>query len=237
MRRGRAMSVTAVATLATAFWVVAPTSGQTGQGSGRRGGTADRPATGTASKSAERASGVIVKVEKVTKGGERASSDNPGRSHHPTHRLTINTNAVWRDWARDQARVSDRGSARKDAREGAESVATKGEPADSNSLVLVDIVHRTKVETRFRAPDDETGKGSKTPDPGQAAGATNPRRKRDLGAVQFHARDLKPGLFVEVDYEHVTGANPAKTVTVIRPITGLDSEGRTAEPAGSDRRR
>jgi len=76
----------------------------------------------------ERASGVIVKVEKVTKEVKDKSSDRRGddspKSGKPTLRLSINMNAVWRDWARDQARFRDKGPAKKDAKEGDNSIAT-----------------------------------------------------------------------------------------------------------------
>src|SRR5512144_602593 len=56
-----------------------------------------------------RASGVIVKVERVKPGASSgASTDKPDRPRgHRTLRLTINTAAVWRDWARDQAMQSN----------------------------------------------------------------------------------------------------------------------------------
>ena len=37
---------------------------------------------------------------------------------------------------------------------------------------------------------------------------------------RFGVGDLKPGLFVEAEYRHVTAQNPASVVTVIRPIGG-----------------
>ena len=43
--------------------------------------------------------------------------------------------------------------------------------------------------------------------------------------------DLKPGLFVEVEYRHVTAQNPASVVTVIRPLGGPDTSAKEAAPA------
>jgi hypothetical protein len=151
------------------------------------------------SGSNQRASGVILKVERAA-----------GRQT----RLTINTNAVWRDWSRDQAKVNDTGPAKKDAARGENSVATIGEPADKNSLVVVDVVPDTRVETRFRSPEVESSKGSKEP------AKTDSQRSSSAKPVQFRDEDLNPGLFVEVDFSHSNARNPASTVLVIRPIGG-----------------
>ena len=158
------------------------------------------------SKSRERASGVIIKAEK----GATAKS----------HRLTINMNAVWRDWSRDQVQAQDKGPASKDAAKGKDSIATRGEPADANSVVVVEILADTRVETRFRSTDDETSKGSKTA-PTTAGKEKSPTAK----PVQFRAEDLKPGLFVEVDFRTAVGQNQASTITVIRPVGGRDTGG------------
>jgi len=42
--------------------------------------------------------------------------------------------------------------------------------------------------------------------------------------------DLKPGLFVEAEFRHVTAQNPASVVTVIRPIGGPDTSAKQAAP-------
>ena len=41
--------------------------------------------------------------------------------------------------------------------------------------------------------------------------------------THFAANDLKPGLFVEVDFRHVTAQNPVSSLTVIRPIEDIDA--------------
>jgi len=154
-----------------------------------------------ASKDDQRASGVIVKVDRAqTRDGSEKLI------------LSINTAAVWRDWARDQAAESPRRSARKDARDGAESVATKGEPKDKNTLVKVEVVHDSRIETRFRALDDESKKGDRTP----ATEGANTRR-RSAKPPQFRMADLKPGLFIETDFGRKDERNVARTLTVIRP--------------------
>jgi hypothetical protein len=198
------------------------------------------PPPGTATKGsnpAERASGVILKVEAVKKGVTPGSTiereAKAGRERPVTHRLTVNTNAVWRDWARDQAKVQDNGPPGRDAKQGANSVATKGEPADANNVVVVDIGPETKVETRFRSPLDETSKGSTVPETARSDNASGSGARRDSARpVQFRAEDLKPGLFVEVDFRHSTAQNVASTVTVIRPIQSGDTGSGSPKSGG-----
>jgi len=212
------------------------------QGKKKRGEPGDRTLT-TAARDAQRAPGVIVKAQAVAKGMKsRADSDaaKNEKGQSPTHRLTINTAAVWRDWVRDQAGSNNPAdSTREQAKRGANSIATKGEPQSGDTLVVVDVGPSTKLETRFRASTDETSKGSKTPsealaaneDPAEAKGKGKAKRdeKADNSKLtRFQADDLQPGLFVEVDYEHQDGRNLAKVVTVIRPVGGPDDA-----PAGS----
>src|SRR5689334_14004474 len=73
-----------------------------------------------ASDGNERASGVIIKAESPSKPGDKATDSTPIR-------LTINTAAVWRDWARDQAPKNPK-TPREAAKDGQDSVATRGEP-------------------------------------------------------------------------------------------------------------
>jgi len=234
MRFGRTFHAAAAAALA-AVWTVSPAFGQSKADEKRQSQPGRSPESLRALARNERVSGVIVKVEHFVKGASPGSTIEreavAGRNHPVTYRLTVNTNAVWRDWARDQARMQDSGPAKKDARRGENSVATAGEPADRNSLVVVDIGPETKIDTRFRAADDETGKGSKSPEAvvGKDAGRTG---RSSAKPVQFRTSDLKPGLFVEVDFRHVTAQNPASAVAVIRPIGGPASPART-EAAGT----
>ena len=196
----------------------------------------DKSATSKVSDRQERASGVIVKVEQATKAARPGSTiekeTKAGSARPVSRRLTINTNAVWRDWARDQARIGDNRSAKQDSKEGANSVATAGEPIDRNNLVVIDIGPDTGIETRFRSPDDETGKGSKSLQTASSH-ASNGSEASKGGArasakpVHFRVDDLKPGLFVEVDFQHLAAQNPARTVTVVRPVGGGDTPTRT----------
>ncbi len=155
-----------------------------------------------------RASGVVTKVEPI----------NPDQRADPRSlRLTINTAAVWRDWARDQATESVYESAKKEAAAGANSVATKGEPQDKNTLVVVDLTPETTIETRFRTLDDESSKGAKTPE--AAKGEPKRTERRDSAKpTRFDAKDLKPSLFIETDFRYLTGRNRAATLSVIRPV-------------------
>jgi len=178
--------------------------------------------------SAEKVAGVILKVEKVAKAGAPASKpakEGEGKKDFIVLRLSINTNAVWRDWARDQAQVRDEGSPKKDAAKGANSVATKGQPADENSLVVVDITSSTGVETRFRSPTDETSKGVTTPEKVKSDESTRSTVTPTGKPVQFRAEDLLPGLYVEAEFRPSgpQDKNTASTITVVRPISVLGS--------------
>ena len=184
---------------------------------------------------AERASGVIVKVEPIAKGAAAGSSSvddaKRGRERGASRRLTINTAAVWRDWVRDQAADDPATSPGKAAEKGANSVAAKGEPQDPDTLVVVDIGPDTKVETRYRASTDETSKGARTPaearagaaDPAEKTAPPSGRSKAESKVLRFSADDLKPGLFIEADFRRATAQNLASTVAVIRPVGGPDT--------------
>jgi len=188
-----------------------------------------------ADKSAERVSGVIIKAEPIARGSTSASSAekaNPaGRTERQAIRLTINTAAVWRDWARDQATANAAESPKKAAARGADSVATRGEPVSKDTVVVVHLNPDSKVETRFRTLQDETGKGAKSPEAarrqdaaeahGEAAGSSagsSTSKNQAAKPVRFQASDLRPGLFVEVDFRAIKAGNLASTVAVIRPI-------------------
>jgi len=229
-----------VLSLATAALVAA-----SGLGLAQEGKVKAKASESKGSPSAERVSGVIVKVEPVTKGATPGSTiteeARKGRQAPRTVRLTINTAAVWRDWARDQATEDVTKSAKKDAEEGQNSVATKGQPITADSAVMVDVGPNTRVETRFRSPTDETSKGAATPDEAReeddsTSSAAKSRSRADKSKSRekgpsFGVGDLKPGLFVEAEYRHLTAQNPASVVTVIRPLGGPDTSAKEAAPA------
>lgn len=208
MNVNRLASAAGLFSLAASLSLASPVFGQTG--AAPRLGVPQGSIKATDRQ--QKASGVIVKVERIEKGATKGATirkeTEAGRAAPVSYRLTINTAAVWRDWSRDQARVKDSGSPAKDARRGNESVATRGEPAEPNSLVVVDLGPETRVDTRFRAPDDETSKGARAGEASRSAAKP----------LQFTASELKPGLFVDVDYTHQAAQNPASAVSVIRPI-------------------
>ncbi|MDG3006169.1 hypothetical protein [Paludisphaera mucosa] len=188
-------------------------------------------AKGKASKP-EIISGVIVKAEKVAKEQLPQSKSDKAKADPVLFRLSVNTNAVWRDWVRDQAQVRDEGPAKKDAEKGANSIATKGQPVDENSLVVIEVLATTKIETRFRAPTDETSLGETSPDKvksEEGAKSTEPPAKKP---VRFRAEDLQPGLFVEAEggKSGTKDEDAAAVITVIRPIRVVEPATRV-EPA------
>jgi len=234
--------------LTTALLIVANASAQEkDQDQGRKNPSRpDQASVSAVSQDQERASGVIVRTEPVrkdTKSRPEAVDKETARSL--THRLTINTAAVWRDWVRDQAGVDLNAPAREQARRGADSVATKGEPQSVDTLVVIDVGPDMAVETRFRATTDETTRGTRSPDEAREA-RDNPKSDRNDGKsearakdqsnnrpsdrdqknarfTKFQADDLQPGLFVEINYQHKDGRNLATNVTVIRPVGGPDT--------------
>lgn len=228
-----------VLSLATATLVAASGLGLAQEGKGKAKSSSPK-----GSASAERASGVIIKAEPVTKGATPGSTitdeAKKGRQAPRSVRLTINTAVVWRDWARDQATEDVTKSAKKDAEEGVNSIATLGQPVSADTTVLVDVGPDTRVETRFRSPTDETSKGATTPegareedDTTSDAAKSKSRAGKTKSAEKgprFGVGDLKPGLFVEAEFRHVAAQNPASVVTVIRPIGGPDTSAKEAAP-------
>jgi hypothetical protein len=219
---------------------------------------ADQKGVSVVSKDRELASGVIVKTEPIRKGaGSRSDAVEKDATTAPTHRLTVNTAALWRDWVRDQAGVNLNAPAKEQARRGAESVATKGEPQSADTVVVIDIGAETVVETRFRASTDETTRGARTPDEAREA-RDDPKSDRNAAKTgagakarddgrsagepdrtgarftKFRADDLQSGLFVEINYQHKDGRNLATNVAVIRPVGGPDTPAspKTGESPG-----
>ncbi|WP_165253148.1 hypothetical protein [Paludisphaera soli] len=177
----------------------------------------------------EIASGVIVKVEKLP----TTQAKGAGETTAPRLRLSINPNAVWRDWARDQARTRDQGTPKQDAAKGAKSIATTGQPVDADNLVVIEIAASTKVETRFRSPNDETSKGETTPEKVKSDEGTTTKTPARGKPVQFRAEDLAAGLFVEAEFRPTDPEKKddvATIVTVIRPIEVSETPPAAASP-------
>ena len=173
-------------------------------------------------KSADRlqiAEGVIVKVEKVGDDKDKA----PQRV-----KITVNTAAVWSDYVRDEARVKGAES----AKDGANSVATKGEPVSPNNVVVAEVGAGTNLSTRFRSSTDETNKGSRTVEgaekkDGSPASDDVKRRPRDKKAPKTVIGDLRVGQFVEVEAK----GGKATRVIVLKPVGGPNTPASEAKPA------
>ncbi len=149
------------------------------------------------------AEGVIVKVEPIDGSSERV-------------KLTINTAAVWRDWARDQAKPRPKA----DNTKGENSVATKGEPISPTTSLVVEVGGKTQLANRFRSRTDDTNPGSKTVEQaerkeGSPQGQDVKTSPRDEKAPKLSAKDLKVGLFVEVDAKD----GKANRLIVLLPVS------------------
>lgn len=203
-------------------------------------------------------SGVIIKAEKAeavrTEAGTPPGGNAAAKSRSTPLRLTINTAAVWRDWFRDQVGQSPSASPRADAERGAESIATKGEPRTEDTEVVIEVDPGARVETLFRNVNGAASPDSATPAEARAAAegpgspkakdnakssdsdssASDKTRTRTSKVTRFQPEDLKPGLFVEIDFNGAGGRNRATTVAVIRPVGGLEAGRAPAEPAPAE---
>jgi hypothetical protein len=218
-----------VCALVAACWCTAASLASAQDTKARKGRTPDEL---KGAPKDERVSGVILKVEDLPAQGTAGSAPRGKR-------VTINTAVVWRDWVRDQASAKPTASPKEAAREGNNSVATKGQPASKDTLVIVDLLPDSKVETRFRSSTDETGEGAKTPE-GAAAAEKDPadtsRPKTPARASakppQFDMASLKPGLFVDAEFRRDTNQsqNRASTIYVVRPVGGAETSAKDAAP-------
>jgi hypothetical protein len=196
----------------------------------------------------DRASGVIARIEP----SERGSKDTKR-----SWKLTLNTDVVWRDFVRDQATDPARAARTgpgKAAEKGKESVATEGHPKDDQLMVTVLIDPETEISMRYRSSTDAIGAGSPTPEGASKAEADNDNeggrkasadsRRRDpeskgqaIKARSLEARELKPGLWVEIDFRHGDKQDKARRVMVMRPVGGPDTspdkEKGTSTPTSS----
>jgi hypothetical protein len=172
--------------------------------------------------------GVIVKTENVRSETGKAPGERTAAGPRASAvRLTINTAAVWRDWSRDQVGQSPSASPKADAERGAKSVATTGEPQDRDTDVVVEVDPGARIETLFRNVEGPASPDSKTPAEARAASGS--------AITHFEVGDLKPGLFVEIDFRSQGARNKAMKVAVIRPTGGPEAPG--AQPAPAPRTR
>jgi hypothetical protein len=174
----------------------------------------------------QRTTGVIVKAESVRK----EAPTNPGagtttrdKDRSSGQRLTINTNIPWEDWVRDQVEGNPKATPREQAEKGANSVATKGQPRSENSDLVVEAGPETRITSRKRLDVVE----------GATIEATRAKTaSRGSEATTYRLEDLRPGLFVEIEYARKDGRNVARTVTVVRPISGPDALEKPAQNPG-----
>lgn len=101
-----------------------------------------------ARKSNEHIEGMITKIEPL---GEKDSE---------RYRLTINTGAVWRDFARNVVESKDEAGGKKTEEE---SVA-EGQPETESSVVHVDVNLDTPIQHRYRMVDDSRSLGAASAD-------------------------------------------------------------------------
>jgi hypothetical protein len=180
----------------------------------------------------EKTSGVIVKVEP------------PEQDRFC--RLTINTDVSWRDFVRDQstgeAKAALTGTA-KAAANGRDSVATEGHPRAKQLLVNVTVDARTEITLRYRSSTNAIGEGAPTPEAvAQAAERDTERpaakplgnaaRRQALKPRSLEPSELKPGLWVEVDYRHSAADkhDRAQRIRVMRPVGGPDTSPDKEKP-------
>jgi hypothetical protein len=198
-----------------------------------------------------RVSGVIVKIEPVAKG------ETKGRDAHGAWKLTINPDVVWRDFVRDQAIEPEKAAAErteKAAASGNKAVATKGQPRDDQTFAVVVLDGRTEITTRYRTSTDAVSDGSPTPegaarvenasDKASTARAETRREKSEsrrevMKARKLEPKELKPGLWVEVRFQHregrrepsAEGQDRARRIMVMRPVGGPDTPPDKEKPA------
>jgi len=159
--------------------------------------------------------GIIIRVDPVDEGKDKDSDDKGGRKSQKRVRVTVNTSAVWRDYIRDQADLSKR----TDAKKGEESVATKGQPAPPESLIVAEVGPDAKLIMRYRSSTDESNEGSRTIEgaekkDGSPESSEVKKSRKDDKAPKIDVADLKPGLFVEVEAKK----GKASRLVVIKPV-------------------
>jgi hypothetical protein len=189
-------------------------------------------------------SGMILKVEPVGPGDQ---------ARKRSWRVTINTDVVWRDFVRDQAvdpaKAARTGTA-KAAAKGKKSVATEGHPRGQQMLVTVNLDPETEITMRYRSSTDAISEGAPTAEgASKAEDATDNSsktktagtparpgsRRQPLKPRVLEPMELKPGLWIEVEFRRSDKGNRARRVMVMRPVGGPDTSPEK-EKASSSRR-
>ncbi len=192
----------------------------------------------------EKTSGVIVKIERSQQGEP---------AQRGSWRLTINTDVVWRDFVRDQAVAASqaaRTGTAKAASKGKKSVATEGHPRDGELMVTLEVDPKTEILMRYRSSTDEISEGAATAQgAAKAEEATDAQSKASTTGEQARAGDnrparkartlepmeLKPGLWVDVEYQHEGKENRASRVRVMRPVGGPDTPPQNHQTTGAEK--
>lgn len=174
-------------------------------------------------KASEKISGLIMKVEKI-----KDASAKGGEADAQLVVVTVGTDVVWRDFVRDQAVAPEKAtkeSTTRAASKGRKSVAGEGQPVDPALVATAELDARTKLALRYREATDEATEGAKTPDEASKAEAeadpgaekSRPSKKADAKPRTITAKDLKPGLWVEIELQPGDPKH-ARTLTVMQPV-------------------
>jgi len=214
----RASSLGTVFHLSSSLLIAATAMAQQNESKTQTPGQPGQNPPGAVRPEDQRTTGVIVKAESMRKefpANPAAGSTTRDKDRSSGQRLTINTIIPWQDWVRDQVEANPKASPREQAEKGANSIATKGQPRSENTDITVEVGPETKVDSRVRLDVEE----------GATIEATKGAKKSSRGseAMSYRLEDLKPGLFVEVNFARKDGRNVATTVTVVRPVSGPDA--------------
>lgn len=170
--------------------------------------TAAEDDTGKSASKNQRVEGVIVKVEPLD--GHRV-------------RLTLNTAAVWRDYARDTSLNDRKNRSTKDAaKRGDDSVATEGQPRDRDTLVTVVVNSKTPSHKRFRAEMDEATLGANSIEAAREAVEHPEKAKASKGGPAVKVDELRKGLYLATGFEKVEKDNKADWIVVLVPVRNDD---------------
>ncbi len=175
--------------------------------------------------------GVITRVE------QEKSVD--GRTSGKVH-VTINSAIVWRDFARDTA-TEDGQKPAEAAKAGDQSVATKGQPEDQNTIATIEVPTGIPLELRYRSQMDGRSKGAASAekardlvrrdpvaDQAKTKSSADPAPSDDGGpGKSLTADDLKQGLWVSIECRKGDESHVARHVIVLEPISDVST---TASP-------
>ena len=129
-------------------------------------------------------------------------------------------------------------------------MATEGHPRNQGMLVTVNLDPQTEITMRYRSSTDEISEGARRPKaPPEPRGATDTSsktktaqtptrpgaRRQTLEARVLEPMELKPGLWIDVEFRRDNKDNQARRVMVMRPVGGPDTAPEKEKPASSER--